>query len=264
MKKVTVCGKGGGGKSVVTALLANVLAEEGYTVLALDTDESNPGLYRMLGFDHSGTALVEEFRGGAHIMREFELEKISLEDISSEYFVQKGKIKLIVAGKINVAFQGCACTLGAIVKHLLGKLDLKENEIVVVDTEAGVEHFGRGLEKNVDVVLVVVEPYFESVVVAEKISSLTKQIGSCKLWAIINNISTQEEEQGIREKLEDRGIKIVGSIHHDSQIAKACMYGKAIGDSQAKEEVREIVHSLLEKNNADNRIEQNNDKSSPS
>jgi CO dehydrogenase maturation factor len=255
MKKVTVCGKGGCGKSVVTTLLTRVLAEEGYTVLTLDTDESNPGLYRMLGFDHSGTALVEEFRGGAHIMREFELEKISLEDISSEYFVQEGKIKLMVAGKINVAFQGCACTLGSIVKHFLGKLDLRENEIVVVDTEAGVEHFGRGLEKNVDVVLVVVEPYFESVVVAEKISSLAEQIGTCKLWAIINKISTEEEEQGVREKLEDRGIKIVGSVHHDSQIANACLYGKAIGNSQAKEEVRKIVLSLLKKNNSDNSTE---------
>ena len=51
IKKIAVAGKGGTGKSSVVTLMANALREEGYTVLVLDTDESNPGLYRMFGFD---------------------------------------------------------------------------------------------------------------------------------------------------------------------------------------------------------------------
>ncbi|KPJ51676.1 MAG: ATP-binding protein, partial [Dehalococcoidia bacterium DG_18] len=49
--KIAVCGKGGSGKSAIVTLLAKGLREKGYKVLVVDSDESNSGLYRMLGFD---------------------------------------------------------------------------------------------------------------------------------------------------------------------------------------------------------------------
>jgi len=245
IQKISVCGKGGCGKSVVVSLMSRALSEEGYSVLTIDSDESNPGLYRMLGLDHPGKALVEEFPGGAHIMREFELEKISISDIPSDYLTEEDNIRLMVAGKINFAFQGCACALGSIVKHLLGKINLREKEVVIVDTEAGVEHFGRGLEKNVDLVLVVVEPYFESFAVAKKIDSLAKDIGDCEVLAVMNKTSTEEEQHNIRERLHSANIKIIGSIRYDSEVSRACLYGEALGHCQAKEEVRQIIRSLL-------------------
>ena len=50
-QKMAVCGKGGTGKSTLTALLADALRREGYTLLVMDSDESNPGLPRLLGLD---------------------------------------------------------------------------------------------------------------------------------------------------------------------------------------------------------------------
>jgi CO dehydrogenase maturation factor len=50
--KLSVCGKGGSGKSIVVTLLANEARTRGYFVLMIDSDESNSGLFRMLGFDH--------------------------------------------------------------------------------------------------------------------------------------------------------------------------------------------------------------------
>ncbi len=49
-KKIAICGKGGTGKSTIATLMTNALREEGYKVLVIDTDESNPGLFRMFGF----------------------------------------------------------------------------------------------------------------------------------------------------------------------------------------------------------------------
>jgi CO dehydrogenase maturation factor len=47
--KLSVCGKGGTGKSTIVSLLAFQAAAHEYSVLEIDSDESNTGLYRMLG-----------------------------------------------------------------------------------------------------------------------------------------------------------------------------------------------------------------------
>jgi len=49
--KITICGKGGSGKSSVAALLAREYARRNRAVLVVDTDESNLGLHRLLGTD---------------------------------------------------------------------------------------------------------------------------------------------------------------------------------------------------------------------
>lgn len=47
--KLVICGKGGSGKSTVSALMTRELAARGEKVLVVDTDESNFGLYKQLG-----------------------------------------------------------------------------------------------------------------------------------------------------------------------------------------------------------------------
>ena len=42
--------------------------------------------------------------------------------------------------------EGCACPMGVVSREFIEKLELKDQELLVVDTEAGVEHFGRGVE----------------------------------------------------------------------------------------------------------------------
>ena len=59
IRKIAVCGKGGSGKSTTVALLARALRDGGARVLVVDSDESNPGLYRVLGFDQRPRPLLE-------------------------------------------------------------------------------------------------------------------------------------------------------------------------------------------------------------
>ena len=57
--------------------------------------------------------------------------------------------------------------MGVLTREFLKKLRLGEKEMAIVDMEAGVEHFGRGIDEAIDRVLVVVEPGFASLAVAE-------------------------------------------------------------------------------------------------
>ena len=58
-RRISICGKGGSGKSTIVALLASELASKGHRVIVLDSDESNACLYWMLGFDEPPQPLLE-------------------------------------------------------------------------------------------------------------------------------------------------------------------------------------------------------------
>jgi len=74
--KISVCGKGGSGKSTLVTLLANQAVARGLTVLVVDADESNTGLFRLLDFDQPPVPLME-LAGGKKKIR----DKIRRSDI---------------------------------------------------------------------------------------------------------------------------------------------------------------------------------------
>ncbi len=250
-KKIAVCGKGGTGKSTVVTLMANVLREEGYTVLVIDTDESNPGLYRMFGFNKQPTPLMMLL--GRFSLGETKPEagwliqdKILVQDIPSEYILENDKLKFLMVGKIDDPFQGCACSMADVTKELIKKLIIKDKEVVLVDMEAGIESFGRGVERSVDTVLMIVEPSFESIALAEKIAYMAEGIGVNRVRAILNKVPSEGIEEKIIEKLKEKSIKFAGTVYYDARVSEAGFEGRVLGDSKAKEEIRKIARRLLE------------------
>ena len=158
--KIAVCGKGGSGKSTVAALLAYEALHRGYRVLVVDSDESNAGLFGMLGFDHPPLPLLD-FVGGREGLKQkmgqpniFGLDRITTADIPEEYILQENGLGLVAVGKIMHALEGCACPMGALNREFLKKLTLEKNEVAIVDMEAGIEHFGRGIETGIDLSLI--------------------------------------------------------------------------------------------------------------
>ena len=67
--KISVCGKGGSGKSTIVTLLANEARARGYQVLVVDSDESNTGLFRILGFDQLPIPLMELVGGRKKVQK---------------------------------------------------------------------------------------------------------------------------------------------------------------------------------------------------
>jgi len=250
-KKIAVCGKGGTGKSTIVALMANALRQAGYLVLVMDTDESKPGLYRLFGFDQQPRplmALLERFSLGETKPETewLKQDEILVQDIPSEYLLECDSLEFLMAGKIADPFQGCACSIADIARGFIEKLVVKDKEIVLIDMEAGIESFGRGVERGVDTVLVVVEPSFESLALAEKISYMSDGIGVNKVMAIPNKVASEKVEERIIEELENKKIKVIGTIYFDSQINEASLEGKTLsGSSSAEEDIKRITRLLL-------------------
>lgn len=261
MKKISVCGKGGSGKSAIVTLLAKGIRDRGYRVLVVDSDESNPGLFRMLGFDRPPTPLMDLLGGKMRVEArlaamvaagkselEVELmpeEAISLEDIPSQYLLERDGIRLVMVGKIHDSLEGCACPMGAVSREFLRKLRLKADEVAIVDMEAGVEHFGRGVEMGLDTVLVVIEPSFESLVIAEMVNSLAAEIEIGDVWAVVNKVTSEELAVRLSDELDKRDIAVIGSVHYDPEIFEADLEGRPVYGPRAAKDVEKILDSLL-------------------
>jgi CO dehydrogenase maturation factor len=215
--KISVCGKGGSGKSTVVSLLAGAAQARGLKTLVIDSDESNSGLFRMLGFENPPLPLME-FVGGKKSLKEKMSQsdvlteaEIRVKNIPPQHICKKDGLMLVSIGKILQALEGCACPMGVLSREFLKKLHLDENEIAIVDMEAGVEHFGRGLDAEIDNLVLVVEPSFESITLAEKIRNLAKEMQK-NLWAVLNKINSESLASRLKDELAKREIEAIGVI----------------------------------------------------
>ncbi len=198
--KVLVSGKGGCGKTTIAALLAIILSQRGYNVLALDTD-SVPNLAQSLGVPYDvaskivplvkNEAFVEERTGakpgeGWGVL--FSLTP-KVDDIADRYGIKiRDNLKLVVVGSIDVSKEGCMCPAIALARMFLLHVLLSSRDVVIVDSEAGAEVFGRGLAEKFDLNLCVAEPTVKSLVIAKKLVSLAKQLGVKKNFVVINKV----------------------------------------------------------------------------
>jgi CO dehydrogenase maturation factor len=251
VRKIAVCGKGGTGKSTIVTLLADALRLEGWTVLVIDTDESNPGLFRLCGFAKAPEPLMTLLNGLSSGQAAPETEwlrrnRIHIEDIPSEYLVDREGLKFLMVGKIEDPFQGCACSMADGARDLVEKLVTRDRELLLIDMEAGVENFGRGVERSVDTVVVIVEPSFESRAVAEKIRYMSEGMGISRVRVILNKVPSAEIGKRMSDEWTRGKADILGTVCFDAQVSEDGFEGRALGDSRARDAVRGIAKTLME------------------
>jgi CO dehydrogenase maturation factor len=258
--KIAVCGKGGSGKSTVTALLAGAMLARGLEVIVVDSDESNSGLYRMLGLEAPPLPLIDLVGGKQEVRNVLPKSgpplphqqtsviarpSIRLAEIPSEHVAGRDGLRLVSVGKILHALEGCACPMGVLSREFLRKLALDSGQIAIVDMEAGVEHFGRGIESGVDAVLLVVDPSFESIQLAERVRSLTVGIGIGSTYAVLNRVPTDEAARRLTVALRERNLDVLGAIPYDQGIFEAGFDGGAVPLGGVALSVEGIAASLL-------------------
>ena len=191
--KVVVAGKGGCGKSTVTALLAKELASRGREVLVVDSDESNFGLHSLLGMER-GSDFMEYFGGKKVLFEKVKDLRSSwpIDELPEEYVSRKGRIALIAMGKIYDYGEGCSCPINALSSRFLEVVELKEDGFLIADTDAGIEHLGRGIEKGCDLILVVVDPSSESIRLAGKVTEMGESIGK-SVYFVLNKVDERSK-----------------------------------------------------------------------
>jgi len=244
IKKIAICGKGGAGKSTVTALLAMAFESFGYKVLVIDADDSNMGLFRKIG-----TAKQPKQIYNIEVDDEdswTKIDPLSIAQIPKEYVERNGNISVVEIGKILNPFQGCACSPMQLARNLVLNLDPKDDEIVIADQEAGLESFGRGVEQGCDTILTIVEPSFESIEMANTMQYMAEGFGIQRVRAVVSKVEDEDEAEIIIDELSDRDIRYLGVLKKDKSISKANLMGKNLKETSGLEMVKDLAKLLLD------------------
>ncbi len=229
--KLLVCGKGGSGKSTITALIAKSLAKKGYKVTVIDGDESNLSLHRLLGVERP-KELKELFGSRKEVFEGVKNLKFRrVEDIPEE-FVSGDGIRFLCVGKIHEFGEGCACPMGALLREFLKRLELGKDEFVVVDAEAGIEHFGRGVEEGCDAIVFVLDPTYESKVMMERVKSMN--VGK-RIYFVLNKF-----DERFRDLL---NFEVDAVVPFREDIFLSCLRGERI-DTEVRE-IEDFVDKII-------------------
>ena len=236
--KLAITGKGGVGKTTLTALLAQAYADAGREVLAVDADPS-PCLADALGFPPElraklhpvaeMDALIEERTGAKPgTVGGFFTLNPKVDDIPERFSVLHRGVRLLEMGSVELGGSGCICPESAMLKTLFTHLLFRKDDILLLDMYAGVEHLGRATVDFVDAMLVVVEPTRRSLGTAAQIKKLANDIKLDRLYLVGNKVRNDEEAKFL--ETESPGLPVLGFLPAELNAQEADRLGIPVYD----------------------------------
>jgi len=236
--KLAVTGKGGVGKTTLSALLAQSYADMDRQVLAVDADPS-PCLAGALGFPEEQRKLLRPISEMDDLIFErtgakpgttggFFTLNPRVDDIPERFSVMHRNVRLLEMGAVDIGGSGCICPESAMLKTLFTHLLFRKDDVLILDMYAGVEHLGRATVDFVDAMIVVVEPTRRSLGTAAQIKKLANDIGLHRLWLVGNKVRDEEEATFLNE--ETPGIPVLGVMLADLAVQEADRLGIAVYD----------------------------------
>ncbi len=236
--KIAITGKGGVGKTTLSALLAQAYADSGRQVLAVDADPS-PCLAGALGFPSELRARLSPISEMDELIYErtgakpgttggFFTLNPRVDDIPEKFSVSHRNVRLLEMGAVDIGGTGCICPESALLKTLFTHLLFRKDDVLLLDMYAGVEHLGRATVDFVDAMLVVVEPTRRSLGTAAQIKKLAHDIGLTRLWLVGNKVRDPEEAAFL--EAETPGLPLLGVMPADLAVQEADRLGIAVYD----------------------------------
>jgi CO dehydrogenase maturation factor len=250
-KTIAVAGKGGVGKTSITALMIRALVESGKRpILAIDAD-SNSNLHEVLGImePRSVGCVREDTRkagenipGGMSKDRFMDYQiQAALEETKNFDFLSMGRPE----------GPGCYCMANNILRDIIAKLT-SNYAFVVIDNEAGMEHLSRRTEENVDHLFIISDPTPRSLRTIGRIVELIEELGDRvhNKHLILSRVqgSIDDMQDATKKEIESLPYKPETLVPFDDTLVDLDLSGEPLFkiplDSKAYKAVEEMLKKL--------------------
>ena len=225
-------GKGGVGKTVLSALTGSILAAQGRKILFVDADPAM-GLTSALEIADIKTIGVarEEIITQARISNSSE-EKEKLADIIDyllmEALYEGPDFGMVAMGQTNTL--GCYCPVNNLLRSTIKSI-ASQYEAVIIDAEAGIEQVNRQVVESVHYPLIVTDNSLRGVRTAGMIFSLLKnipQLSFVKVGTVFNRVDQADED--LVKMILEAGMEYYGSLQPDTAISELDRQGLSIAN----------------------------------
>ena len=214
---IAVSGKGGTGKTTFAGMIIRYLLEKDRgPVLAVDAD-SNANLNEVLGIEVKST--IGEMR---ELMREpDEVPTGMTKDVWFEYKVQEALTEakgfdLLAMGRPEGA--GCYCAANTLARKYIDLLT-ENYPYIVIDNEAGMEHFSRLTTRDVDLLFVLSDSSRRGIMTAARIRDLVRELKlNIKKDLLVLNRMEGPLQQDTAEEIKKNRLDLAGIIPSDEEI----------------------------------------------
>jgi len=243
---VSFSGKGGTGKTTTASLFVRAAKELGLAkeILVIDADP-DANLATTLNVQFNGT-IAEAVDKRKKTMDEGvvgEKLRADMYDVicHGEYF------DFIVMGRRKGS--GCYCSINSALDNIIAET-MNMYDLVVIDFDAGLEHFSRGTGSNNDTLLIVCDQSKLSFETAERITTMVDELRLPYAYQYAIGCRYDDENKCRLEQLAERlGIEVLGFVDYDKQIAGLNLAGESIsnlsGESPVLESVKRMVTKIM-------------------
>ncbi len=228
--RVAVAGKGGTGKTTLTALLVRYLLQRrpGKSILAVDAD-ANANLNETLGLEVTETigTILEDTKKPNTVPTGM-TKDIFIEYRLSRALVETDHYDLVVMG--NPQGPGCYCYPNDLLKRYLERLS-KNYDYMLVDNEAGLEHLSRRLLPMADLFIVCSDNSARGIRSARRVREIVEnvKIEVGKMGLVICRGRGDGAVQ-LEKEIADSGLELFGDIPYDPLVEEYDLAGKPLLD----------------------------------